>query len=83
MSLLNKVFLAGAALIFLPVLLSPAGWIFATIILVGWAIFVYGGRELIEIQKSRYQGERSAKVRAELAERRRDLGDDLDRRRRR
>jgi uncharacterized membrane protein len=47
-----------AALILIPVLLSPAGWLFGIVLAVLWIVVAYGSREVLEIEKARRQGER-------------------------
>lgn len=54
----DKVVWGVALLIALPVLITPAGWLFAAIVILGWVVLAYGGRELLEIEKNRRQGER-------------------------
>lgn len=55
-------FVLGVALLILvPVLLSPAGWLFAAILVVAWLVVTYGGRELLDLEKQRRQGERGKK----------------------
>lgn len=73
MSTFDKVVLAGLVLIALPVLITPAGWAFALLLGIGWLALTYGGRELLEIEKQRRQGERGRA--AEVRERVRHGGD--------
>lgn len=55
----DKVVWGVALLLAIPVLLSPAGWLFASIVILIWVALAYGGRELLEIEKSRREGERA------------------------
>lgn len=57
-STFDKVVWIVALLILIPVLISPAGWLFAAILIVVWLAVAYGGREILEIEKGRRQGER-------------------------
>jgi hypothetical protein len=54
----DKLVWGVVALIFLPVLITPAGWAFAAIIATGWVVVTYGGRYLLDLEKQRRQGER-------------------------
>ncbi|WP_255149783.1 hypothetical protein [Halorarius halobius] len=47
-----------ALLLLIPVLLSPAGWAFALGLVILWLAVTYGGRELLDMEKKRRQGER-------------------------
>lgn len=57
-STFDYVVLGVALLILAPVLLSPAGWLFAALVVVLWLVVAYGGRELWDMEKTRRQGER-------------------------
>lgn len=54
----DKVVWAIAILLLIPILLSPAGWLFGIVIAIVWILVAYGGREVLEIEKARRQGER-------------------------
>jgi hypothetical protein len=47
-----------AAILLIPVVLNPAAWLFGAVAAGVWVLFAYGGREALEIEKSRRQGER-------------------------
>lgn len=67
----DMIVLGVAALILIPVLLSPAGWLFAAIVVALWLLVAYGLRFALGVEKARRQGERGriAEVRSR-AERR-------------
>lgn len=54
----DKVVLAVAGLLLLPVLISPAGWGFGFFLVLAWIVSAYGGRYLLDLEKQRRQGER-------------------------
>lgn len=73
MSAFDKVVLAGLVVLAIPVLITPAGWVFGVLLGALWLALTYGGRELLEIEKQRRQGERgrAAEIRGHV----RDGGD--------
>jgi hypothetical protein len=52
--------LAVAAVLLLPVLVTPAGWMLAAVLVVGWLILSIGGRwivsEYVDLKKEREKG---------------------------
>lgn len=54
----DKVVWIVAALLLVPVLLSPAGWAFGLFLALAWLATAYGGRYLLDLEKQRRQGER-------------------------
>jgi amino acid permease len=47
------------ALLLIPVALNPAGWLAGLLLVGAWLVVTYGGREYLELEKSRRQGERA------------------------
>lgn len=56
----DKVVWVVAAVILIPVALSPAGWLFAAVLAIAWLAVAYGGRYVLGVEKMRRSGERSA-----------------------
>lgn len=54
----DKIVLGIALLLLVPVLLSPAGWLFAVTAAVLWVIAAYGIRWALGVEKARRTGER-------------------------
>lgn len=73
LSLFDYVVLGVLAIILLPVLLTPAGWLFAGLLAALWLLLTYGGRYLLELNKWKSEGERG-RVSA-VRQRARDRGD--------
>lgn len=57
--LANVLVATGAVVILLPVLLSPVGWPIAALLIVAWAVVVYGVDYYLDLEKSRRMGERA------------------------
>jgi hypothetical protein len=70
----DKLVLVVAIAILIPVLLTPAGWIFAITVAVIWILLAYGIRYLAGLEKARRTGERGriAEVRSRAKDRGRD-----------
>lgn len=58
MSWFDKLVWGIAVLLLIPVLITPAGWAFAAVLVVLWLLVAYGGRYALEVEKQRRQGER-------------------------
>lgn len=58
MSVFDYVVWIIAAVLLLPVLITPAGWLFAVALAVAWVVVAYGGRFVAQVEKERRQGER-------------------------
>lgn len=74
MSTFDKVVWLLVALVFAPVLITPAGWMFATVVATIVVVASYGGRYLLDLEKQRRQGERGAA--RKIRDRGRDRGGD-------
>lgn len=74
LSTLDYIVLAGILLILVPVLITPAGWLFAAIVVAIWLIATYGGRYFLELHKWKSEGERGrvSNVRRRARNRRED-----------
>lgn len=58
MSSFDKLVLLVAAILAIPILITPAGWLFGVILVVGWIATAYGARYLLDLERYRRQGER-------------------------
>lgn len=72
MSGFDKLVWIIAAVILIPILLSPAGWAFGAVLAVAWLVTAYGGRYLLQLEKQRRQGERGMINDVRMQARRRD-----------
>jgi arginine exporter protein ArgO len=65
MKLYYWIVLAVAAVLALPVLVTPAGWALAAVLVVGWVLLATAGRwaarELLDLKKSRESGMKAQK----------------------
>jgi len=58
MSLSDKIIWGIAIVLLLPVLVSPAGWLFGLTLAVGWLLAAYLTKYLLDLEKHRREGER-------------------------
>lgn len=58
MSIFDGVVWGVAAVLLVPVLLSPVGWIVGAVVALAWILGAYGGRYLLQVERERRQGER-------------------------